>query len=114
MNILVTGGAGFIGSNFLNLMVPRHPEHHFINVDKLTYAANLENLAGIADRKPVHPMGRRRTAGMRRGSAGAQDDFVAERRRASLSRMTSVMSSAARISNGPTLTPGCFDMSRTA
>ena len=41
MNILVTGGAGFIGSNFLNLMVPRHPEHHFINVDKLTYAANL-------------------------------------------------------------------------
>src|ERR1700761_684057 len=51
MNILVTGGAGFIGSNFLNLMVPRHPEHHFINVDKLTYAANLENLSGIAERK---------------------------------------------------------------
>ena len=51
MNILVTGGAGFIGSNFLNLMVPRHPEHHFINVDTLTYAANLENLAGIANRK---------------------------------------------------------------
>jgi dTDP-glucose 4,6-dehydratase len=51
MNILVTGGAGFIGSNFLNLMVPRHPEHHFINVDKLTYAANLENLAGISERK---------------------------------------------------------------
>jgi len=50
MNILVTGGAGFIGSNFLNLMVPRHPEHHFINADKLTYAANLENLAGIAKR----------------------------------------------------------------
>ncbi|HET8933629.1 MAG TPA: dTDP-glucose 4,6-dehydratase [Polyangiales bacterium] len=51
MNILVTGGAGFIGSNFLNLMVPRHPEHHFINVDTLTYAANLENLAGIANSK---------------------------------------------------------------
>ncbi|HKU40951.1 MAG TPA: dTDP-glucose 4,6-dehydratase [Polyangiales bacterium] len=50
MNILVTGGAGFIGSNFLNLLVPRHPEHHFINVDCLTYAANLANLAGIADR----------------------------------------------------------------
>ena len=50
MNILVTGGAGFIGSNFLNLMVPRHPEHRFINVDKLTYAANLENLVGIANR----------------------------------------------------------------
>jgi dTDP-glucose 4,6-dehydratase len=51
MNILVTGGAGFIGSNFLNLLVPRHPEHHFVNVDKLTYAANLANLTGIAERK---------------------------------------------------------------
>ncbi len=50
MNILVTGGAGFIGSNFLNLMVPRHPDHQFINVDSLTYAANLANLAGIQDR----------------------------------------------------------------
>ena len=44
MNILVTGGAGFIGSNFLNLLVPRHPEHNFINLDKLTYAANLLSL----------------------------------------------------------------------
>jgi len=43
-NILVTGGAGFIGSNFLNLFVPRYPEHNFINFDKLTYAANLLNL----------------------------------------------------------------------
>ena len=50
MNILVTGGAGFIGSNFLNLMVPRHGDHQFINVDSLTYAANLANLAQIADR----------------------------------------------------------------
>ena len=46
---LVTGGAGFIGANFLNLVVPRHPEHTFINVDKLTYAANLQSLAAIAD-----------------------------------------------------------------
>jgi dTDP-glucose 4,6-dehydratase len=50
MKIIVTGGAGFIGSNFLNLVVPRHPEHSFVNVDALTYAANLTNLAGIADR----------------------------------------------------------------
>ena len=50
MIILVTGGAGFIGSNFLNLMVPRHPQHRFINVDKLTYAANLSNLASVAER----------------------------------------------------------------
>ena len=47
MNIFVTGGAGFIGSNFLNLLVARHPEHRFINVDKLTYAANLSNLREI-------------------------------------------------------------------
>jgi dTDP-glucose 4,6-dehydratase len=49
MNVLVTGGAGFIGANFLNLVVPRHPEHHFINLDKLTYAANLASLEHIAD-----------------------------------------------------------------
>jgi len=48
MNVLVTGGAGFIGANFLNLLVPRHPEHRFVNVDKLTYAANLGSLAAVA------------------------------------------------------------------
>ena len=48
MRILVTGGAGFIGSNFLLLMVPRHPEHDFINADELTYAANPRNLDEIA------------------------------------------------------------------
>ncbi|MEI7831698.1 MAG: dTDP-glucose 4,6-dehydratase [bacterium] len=45
--ILVTGGAGFIGSNFLSLMVPRFPHWHFLNVDNLTYAGNLHSLAGI-------------------------------------------------------------------
>jgi len=50
MNVLVTGGAGFIGANFLNLLVPRFPEHRFVNLDALTYAANLSSLAGIADR----------------------------------------------------------------
>ncbi len=49
MKIFVTGGAGFIGSNFLNLVVPRYPEHFFVCVDKLTYAANLANLAIVAD-----------------------------------------------------------------
>lgn len=48
MNILVTGGAGFIGANFLDLMVPRHPEHTFVNVDALTYAANLKSVASIS------------------------------------------------------------------
>lgn len=49
MNVLVTGGAGFIGANFLNLMVPRFPEHRFVNADKLTYAANVGSLAAIQD-----------------------------------------------------------------
>jgi len=48
MNILVTGGAGFIGSNFLRLSVPRRPGDQFVNADKLTYAANPANLAATA------------------------------------------------------------------
>lgn len=47
--ILVTGGAGFIGSNFIKLMIKRHPDYKIINVDTLTYAGNLENLKDIAD-----------------------------------------------------------------
>ncbi len=47
MKILVTGGAGFIGSNFLNYMVKKYPDYLFINFDKLTYAGNLENLKHI-------------------------------------------------------------------
>jgi dTDP-glucose 4,6-dehydratase len=49
MNILVTGGAGFIGSNFLLSMVPRYPMHTFINADILSYAANINNLNSIAE-----------------------------------------------------------------
>ena len=45
--ILVTGGAGFIGSNFLNLYVPQNPNNIFVNLDKLTYAANPRNLSKI-------------------------------------------------------------------
>ncbi len=44
MTILVTGGAGFIGSNFILYMLHKHPEYRIVNVDKLTYAGNLENL----------------------------------------------------------------------
>lgn len=44
MKILVTGGAGFIGSNFVNYMVDKYPEYLIVNVDTLTYAGNLENL----------------------------------------------------------------------
>jgi dTDP-glucose 4,6-dehydratase len=48
-NILVTGGAGFIGSNFVKLMLKTHPNYKIINVDVLTYAGNLENLKDISD-----------------------------------------------------------------
>lgn len=44
MKLLVTGGAGFIGSNFVLYMLQQHPEYKIINVDSLTYAGNLENL----------------------------------------------------------------------
>ena len=45
MTILVTGGAGFIGSNFVHFMLREHPDDRIVNLDKLTYAGNLENLA---------------------------------------------------------------------
>ena len=47
MNILVTGGAGFIGSNFIRWMKQHAPEHKLINLDLLTYAGNLESLCDI-------------------------------------------------------------------
>jgi len=48
-NILVTGGAGFIGSAFVRLMVDQHPELNIIVYDKLTYAGNLDNLLPVSD-----------------------------------------------------------------
>ena len=47
MTILVTGGAGFIGSNFIFYMLKTHPDHRIICLDKLTYAGNLSTLAGV-------------------------------------------------------------------
>ncbi len=46
-NIIVTGGAGFIGSNFVHYVVKHHPEVHVTVLDKLTYAGNKANLAGL-------------------------------------------------------------------
>jgi len=69
MKLLVTGGAGFIGSNFIHYIVRRYPHYHILNVDALTYAGNLENLrtieghpnyrfvkADIADRAAMEPL----------------------------------------------------------
>lgn len=48
-NIVITGGAGFIGSHVVRLFVNKYPNYNIINVDKLTYAGNLENLKDIED-----------------------------------------------------------------
>ena len=49
MKVLVTGGAGFIGSNFVRYMVKKYPEYNIVNLDSLTYAGNLENLKDIEE-----------------------------------------------------------------
>ena len=46
-NILITGAAGFIGSHVLRLMVLKYPNYHFVNLDLLTYAGNLENISDL-------------------------------------------------------------------
>jgi len=47
MKVLITGGAGFIGSNFIRYILKRHPDWQVVNLDKLTYAGNLANLKDI-------------------------------------------------------------------
>ena len=54
ISILVTGGAGFIGSNFIHYMIKAHPNYIIINLDKLTYAGNLENLKDVSDIPNYH------------------------------------------------------------
>jgi len=48
-NLLITGGAGFIGSNFVRMVLTEHPDWLVVNLDKLTYAGNLENFEGFGD-----------------------------------------------------------------
>ena len=50
MKIIVTGGAGFIGGNFVHHMVNKYPEYQIINLDLLTYAGNLETLKPVEDK----------------------------------------------------------------
>ena len=47
MRILITGGAGFMGSNFIHYLLEKYPDYQIVNLDKLTYAGNLENLKDI-------------------------------------------------------------------
>lgn len=48
MNILVTGGAGFMGSNFIRHILQKYPQYKIVNLDKLTYAGNIQNLKDIS------------------------------------------------------------------
>jgi len=48
MKVLVTGGAGFIGSNFIHHLLAVRKDWHIVNFDKLTYAGNLANLSSVA------------------------------------------------------------------
>ena len=55
MKLLVTGGAGFIGANFVYYELENHPDDEILCVDKLTYAGNMETLAGaMRNSKPRH------------------------------------------------------------
>ncbi|MEA2098265.1 MAG: dTDP-glucose 4,6-dehydratase [Patescibacteria group bacterium] len=49
MKLLITGGAGFIGSNFIHHILGKYPDYEVINIDKLTYCGNLENLEKVKD-----------------------------------------------------------------
>ena len=49
MTIIVTGGAGFIGSNFIFHMLGKYPEYRIVCLDKLTYAGNLSTLKSVMD-----------------------------------------------------------------
>jgi dTDP-glucose 4,6-dehydratase len=55
MQILITGGAGFIGSHVVRLFTQKYPDYHIVNLDALTYAGNLENLADIHSDLAINP-----------------------------------------------------------
>ena len=89
MKLLVTGGAGFIGSNFIRHVLTEHPDDRVVNLDKLTYAGNPANLADL-ERRPALRVraGRhlRRQARARRGARGGRGGQLRRRDRTSTAR----------------------------
>ena len=75
-NIVITGGAGFIGSHVVRLFVNKYPEYKIINLDKLTYAGNLANLKDIED-KPNYKLSRW-TSSLRSPAADSCRDAFSE------------------------------------
>src|SRR5262245_3275363 len=49
MRLFITGGAGFIGSNFIRFLLNKYPDYRIVNFDKLTYAGNLDNLRDVVE-----------------------------------------------------------------
>jgi len=80
MKVLITGGAGFIGSNFVRHALQRHPEWQITVLDKLTYAGNLANLADVRDRITFQRGDIANRADVEQAMAGAQIvvNFAAE------------------------------------
>ena len=75
-NVLVTGGAGFIGSNFVTYALDAHPDWHVTTLDKLTYAGRLENLRDVED-NPRHRFVKGDVADARvAGPLVAESDYV--------------------------------------
>ncbi len=78
MKILVTGGAGFIGSNFIRHMLKIHPDCRIVNLDSLTYAGNLENLRTVAEEEGASSGARYRFVKGDIGDMQLVDRIVAE------------------------------------
>ncbi|MGC8618782.1 MAG: dTDP-glucose 4,6-dehydratase, partial [Thermoplasmata archaeon] len=104
MNLMVTGGLGFIGSNFINYWMREHPEDSILNVDKVTYAANYSNIlnpenrnyrfvkADIADGKAMEDLSRGMDAIVNFAAESHVDNSISSPRQFLLSNYMGVFS----------------------